>query len=348
MVDVREIDGRPYDASPRVVLDRVTARLGELGVTAYIAAELEFYLIDRERDGDGLPQPPPSARADSRQVFSMADLDSYAPFVDLTLAACRAQNIPANVAVSEYAPGQMEINLRHVDDPVLAADHAQLLQRVVKAVAQQCGLDATFMAKPYLHEEGNGLHFHVSLLDGDGRNLFDDGSENGSETLRHAIGGMKALLPESMAIFAPNVNSYRRMSQSLFANSAFSWASNNRMTSVRLPVASGPARRFEHRIAGADANPYLTLAAVLAAMHHGIAGRIDPGPPQEGDRRPPPSSEIPRDWASALDAMAKGEVLRDYLGGDYVDLYVATKRGEMERYYGTPTRLEYDWYLAAR
>jgi glutamine synthetase len=240
----------------------------------------------------------------------------------------------------------MEINLRHVDDAVLAADHAVLLQRAVTSMAKSFEVDATFMAKPYLHEEGSGLHYHVSLVDDAGRNLFEDGSEV-APMLRHAIGGLRALLKESMAIFAPNVNSYRRLTQSLFAASAFSWADNNRMTSVRLPVGRGVARRLEHRVAGADANPYLTLAAVLAGLHHGIANRIEPGPPQQGDRRPP-HGDIPSDWAGALDAMAAGTTLRDYLGSDYVDLYVATKRGEMERFFGVPTRLEYDWYLGPR
>ena len=351
LLSIHELDRRPYDASPRHVLARVAARLAELGVTARIAAELEFYLIDRRRDENGLPQPPvlpaTGQRAQSRQVFAMADLDAYGPFLDAVMQACAAQGIPANVASSEYAPGQMEINLRHVDDAVLAADHAVLLQRAITSVARSFEFDATFMAKPYLQEEGSGLHYHVSLVDAGGRNLFEGGGDGVSDMLRHAIGGMGALLKESMAIFAPNVNSYRRLTQSLFAASAFSWADNNRMTSVRLPVGRGEARRFEHRVAGADANPYLTLAAVLAGVHHGIVNRIEPGPPQQGDRRPEPG-DIPSDWAGALDAMAAGSILRDYLGSDYVDLYVATKRGEMERFFGTPTRLEYDWYLGAR
>ncbi len=238
----------------------------------------------------------------------------------------------------------MEINLSHVDDPVLAADHAVLLQRVVTALAPKHGMRATFMAKPFADEEGSGLHYHVSLPDTDGNNLFDDGSQLGSETLRHAIGGMKALAPESAAIFLPNINSYRRVFAGAYSSGAFSWGDNNRTVSVRLPVGDGKAKRLEHRIAGADANPYLTLAAILAGLEYGIANRIDPGPPQVGDA-PPESGDMPGNWRDALDVMEHGKHLADYLGRDYIDLYLATKRGEMERFLAIPSALEYSWYL---
>ncbi len=148
---------------------------------------------------------------------------------------------------------------------------------------------------------------------------------------------------EAVAIFAPNVNSYHRLSQSMFAGNTFSWGANNRMTSVRIPVEGGRTRRLEHRIAGADANPYLTLAS----MHRGLKNRIDPGPPQDGDQRPAGGS-IPTIWQGALDAMEQAIILRNYLGSEYIDLYITTKRGEMDRFYDLPMKLKYDWCLACR
>jgi len=344
-----DLEGRPYDASPRNLLERVSERLGRRGWRPTIAAELEFYLIDPERTPDGAPQPPvlpgTRQRARSRQVYSMADLDGYAAVLDAVAMACEIQNIPASVASSEYAPGQMEINLRHVDDPVLAADHAVLLQRVVTTLARRHGMQATFMAKPFPAEEGSGLHYHISLPDRDGRNLFDDGTALGSETLRHAIGGMGALAAESMALFAPNVNSYRRFSSGNYGGVSFSWGDNNRTVSVRLPVADGMAKRLEHRMAGADSNPYLTLAAILAGLDHGIENRIDPGPPQQGAEAAGGGGDMPHNLRDALDTLARSERLVDYLGRDYIDLYVATKRAEMERFMSFPSALEYSWYL---
>ena len=348
LIDVFHLDGRPYDASPRQLLAKVAQRIHDRGWRPLIAAELEFYLIDPKRSADGAPQQPilpgSGERASSRQVYSMADLDDYGPFIEEVTRACAAQNIPANVASSEYAPGQMEINLRHGDDPIVAADHAVLLQRVVMALAPKHGMRATFMAKPFPDEEGSGLHYHVSLPDTDGNNLFDDGSQFGSETMRHAIGGMKVLAPESAAIFLPNINSYRRVFAGSYSAGSFSWGDNNRTTSIRLPVGDGKAKRLEHRIAGADANPYLTLAAILAGMEHGIVNRIDPGPPQQGDRQHE-SGDMPSNWRDALDAMKSGDHLADYLGGDYIDLYLATKRAEMERFLAIPSALEFSWYL---
>jgi glutamine synthetase len=341
-------DGRPYDASPRNLLERIVERIHGHGWRPLIAAELEFYLIDLERTPDGAPQPPilpgTRQRASSRQVFSMADLDAHGDFLDAVAHACSVQNIPASVASSEYAPGQMEINLKHVDDPVTAADHAVLLQRVITTLARRHAMQATFMAKPFPTEEGSGLHYHISLPDRDGNNLFDDGGQLGSDMLRHAIGGIGALAAESMAIFAPNINSFRRFDSGSYGGGAFSWGDNNRTTSIRLPVGGGKAKRLEHRMAGADANPYLTLAAILAGLEYGIENRIEPGPPQQGAERPS-GSGIPQNWRDALDAMECGEHLVDYLGRDYIDLYVATKRGEMERFFSFPSALEYRWYL---
>jgi len=351
LISVHETDGTPFDASPRNVLARVIERLADLPGTLCIAAELEFYLIDPERDEAGFPQAPvmpgSRTRADSRQVFSMADLDAAGPFLDAVTEACSAQGIPASMASSEYAPAQMEINLHHVDNALLAADHAVLLQRVIKACARKIGLEATFMAKPFMTEEGNGLHFHISHYSEDGENLFDNGTDLGSQHLHHAIGGLGATMGEAMAIFGPNVNAFRRLSQSLFAGTTFSWGANNRWTSVRLPVEGGKARRLEHRVAGADANPYLTLAAILAGMHHGITNKIDPGPPQIGDKRPTGGS-IATTWQKAIDALDGATVLRDYLGSHYVDIYVATKQGELNKFYGLPSKLEYDWYLGSQ
>lgn len=344
-----EQDGRPFVADPRHVLARVAARFEELKLKPVVAFELEFYLIDRERTADGAPQPavsPLTRRRDAAtQVYGMTEIEGFAAFLGDVAKACRAQNIPSGAASSEYAPGQYEINLAHTDAPLVAADHSVLLQRVIKGVALRHKLEATFMAKPYPNVSGSGMHLHISLVDETGRNVFDDGSELGSETLRHAVGGMLATMAEATAIFAPNVNSFRRFVNDSFAPTAPTWGSNNRSVAVRIPGGPAKDRRVEHRTAGADANSYLVLAAVLAGIHHGITNRVDSGPPHTGSAYRQVEPTLPASWEAALTAFERAKVIPEYFGRAYCKLYHAVKKGEMDRFLSQISPLEYGWYL---
>ena len=343
--------GRPFYLDPRHVLDRVAARIHDLELTPVVAIELEFYLLDRERDAEGRPQPPVSPatgrRAAGTQVYGIDDLDDAAAVLDDIAAACAVQSIPANVAVAEYAPSQYEINLEHQPDPLTACDHAVLLKRAVKGVARRHGLEATFMAKPFAEFSANGMHIHVSLLDRDGGNAFDDAQVGGDERLRHAIGGLRATMAEAMAIFAPNANSYRRLQPGSYAPLATGWGYNNRTVALRVPAARGAARRVEHRTAGADANPYLATAAVLAGIHHGLTRRLDPGPPTEGNAYAQCRPNLPSNWIDALRAFERADVLHGYLGADYCRIFGACKLCELRAFNARITPTEYDWYLRA-
>jgi glutamine synthetase len=183
---------------------------------------------------------------------------------------------------------------------VTASDHAILLRQIVKAAALRQNVQATFMAKPYPDRSGSGQHVHVSLADARGRNVFDNGTEEGSELLRFAAGGLAALMGESMAFFAPNLNDYRRFQPDMFAPVNRRWGYNNRSAGLRIPIGPANARRIEHRCAGADANPYLVMAAVLAGIHYGIVNRIDPGPPAIGNVSREPDAELPFSLEDAL------------------------------------------------
>ena len=194
---------------------------------------------------------------------------------------------------------------RHQSEAILAADHAVFLKQIIKAAAAATGFDATFMAKPYPDRAGTGLHVHVSVLDENGRNIFDDGSAEGSDRLRHAIGGMQALMPESMALFAPSINSYRRFQPDMFAPVNRRWGVNNRSAGLRIPMSPGEARRVEHRVAGADANPYFTLAGVLAGLHHGLTNKLDPGPAATGNVSREPDLALPFSLDAALEALSR-------------------------------------------
>jgi glutamine synthetase len=352
LIELREFDGSPFFLDPRNVLRHSLQHLTDMGLHPVMATEMEFYLVNHDglrfrprlakMPGSDLEQP-------GTQFASFDDLDDVEPFLADLEAFCRAQNIPAGAALSEYSPGQFEVNLAHVDDPLLACDHGVLLKRAVKAAARKNGLAATFMAKPFVEFAGNGLHLHISMLDDDGNNVFSGQSQDGefSDTLRHAIGGLGAIMPESMAIFAPNANSYRRYAPGFYAPATPNWGPNHRDLSMRIPVSSQKNRRVEHRVAGADANPYLVVAAVMAGIHHGISNQVDPGPmvPEKTDLEYQPT--LPARWNEALDAYQASEILPVYFGEEYHRVFGVCRREEEEVFHAQVTDKDYEWFLRA-
>jgi len=336
---------------PRNVLAQVERRLRADGFHPNVAVELEFYLRDAERTPERFPQAPISPgtgeRDNTTQVYGMVELDDYAQVLRDIEDACHVQNIPAYTASSEYAPGQFEINLRHGPSAVAAADSAALLRRVVGNIAKRHGFRASFMAKPFLDLAGNGLHVHLSLLNANGHNLFAEASGDpvSHPALRHGIGGLQAALWQSMAIFAPNVNAYRRFRPNIYVPMAPSWGINNRSLAFRIPAGAAANRRIEHRISGADANPYLVLAAVLAGAHYGVTRAIDPGPPSTGNAGAEQDPAMPRTLEEALAVFADAGILPDYFGQTYLDVYRQTKQAELEAFRDYISGREYDWYL---
>ncbi len=352
LLSLYELDGRPNDLDPRVVLQGVIDRFARDGLTPVAACELEFYLVDGKRAADGGLALPPSRvsgqRPELHQVYGLAELEEAGPFLRELWAACDAQGVPLEGAISEYAPGQLELTLKHRPDALRAADEAIMYKRAAKGVALRHGCEATFMAKPFGDRAGSGFHVHISVNDASGQNLCAGEDAQGSELLRHAIGGMRTLLSDSMAIFAPNANSWRRFKANSYAPVAPAWGVNNRTVSLRIPAGPPPTRHVEHRVAGADANPYLTLAAVLAAAHYGIANRIDPGPAVTGDgyaAARDSGESFALNWFAAVDRFEANEVLQDYLGARFVKMFAAVKRTEQERFFDVVTSLDYDWCL---
>lgn len=349
LVSLYNLDDTPYIFDPRHILENVIARFKKIGLRPVVAIEQEFYLLDKIGARVGTPQPPvvPASgrRGSTRQVLSIHDMDNFGDFLDDVTKACAAQHIPVGPISAEFAPSQFEINLVHTDDLLGAADQAVLLPRIVKAVAQEHGFDATFMAKPYAEESGSGMHIHVSMLDKDGNNVFAGKDETGSDLLKQAIGGVLDLMAESMAIFAPNLNSFRRFQPDIYVPVNRSWGINNRSVAVRIPVGDGAAKRLETRIAGADANPYLVLAATLAAVHQGLTQKIVPPDISTGNACTELDPGLPLKWDAALDALEKAQTLPAYLGEEFCAAYVTNKRIERESFYSTASIKEYEWYL---
>ena len=353
MMSMYTLAGAPAAADPRHALARAVARLAARGFRAVLAVELEFYLLAPYL----APQGGGVAGSSHIDAYSLARLERQAPVFDEVYAAARAQGLPVETLMSEYAPGQFELTLAHRDDALRAVDEAVMLKRLLRGVAAKHGLAATFMAKPYAHLAGSGMHLHVSLADAAGRNLFADEDPAGSPLLRQALGGLKATMAESLLAFAPNGNSYRRFQSESYAPTAVNWGVNNRSVSLRVPAGPPSSRHIEHRIAGADANPYVAAAAVLAGVERGIAMGLDPGPAVTGNGYAAAAADaaagvprdprlaLPRTWQEAIDRAAGSAFLAEALGPEFLKVFLAIKRQECARFSAEVTELDRSWYL---
>jgi glutamine synthetase len=227
-----------------------------------------------------------------------------------------------------------------------AIDDAILFKRLIRATALRHGLTACFMAKPFADRAGSGMHLHVSLQDESGNNAFAADDPAGTPLLRQAIGGLQKTMAESMLVFAPNANSYRRFRLQSYAPVAPTWGINNRSVSLRVPAGAPASRHVEHRVSGADANPYLVAATVLAAVHEGIVAGLDPGPPVTGNGYESGiAATLPRDWRSAIAAAESSSFLREALGESFLRSFIAIKTQEWDKFNALVPSTDYDWYL---
>jgi len=355
-VSMADHDGTPFFGDPRHVLEQVTERFTHLGLRPVVALEVEFYVVDprRTRAGGIRPATAPGksgrwASRSGKQINSMARIEELSAILAEISRTCELQNVPATSMLAESGPGQYEVNLRHVADPCLACDHVIRLKRIVRGVFLKHGLHATFMAKPYAEEPGSGTHIHVSLLRDDGRNEFASEELEPNETLRHAIGGLACSMADSMLVFAPTVNSYRRFRPECYVPVGPTWGLNNRGVALRIPADTMENRRVEHRVAGADVNPYLLAALVLGGVHRGITQRIEPGEPVSGNayRDCDQTPALPTNWHESTVAFERSDFVREYLGAHFQQLFTTTRRAELRAFDNQVTPLEYDWYLAA-
>lgn len=323
-------DGRPFDGDPRHALASVLKRYKARGLTPVVAVELEFFLIDDSGKSLQVPLSPRSGkRRKAAEIMSIRALDAFDTFFTDLYDACEAMDIPADTAISEAGLGQFEINLMHQDDALRAADDAWLFKMLVKGMARRHGFAASFMAKPYEDYSGSGLHMHFSILDENGNNIFDDGGPRGTDTLRHAVGGCLSAMHDSTLVFAPHANSYDRLVPGAHAPTRICWAYENRTSAVRVPSGNPAARRIEHRVAGGDVNPYLTVAAILGAALMGIEDRIEPSAPITGNAYDLDLPQVPTDWGQAIEIFANSPLMPRIFPAELIRNLTLTKRQEL-------------------
>ena len=341
-------EGEPWGFDPRVVLKNVQQAFAGQGLTPVVAPELEFMLLSAERDAERIPQFPATEISGNAgvggQLYSTDIMHEFSDVLHEMREACDAMDLRLETLVKELAPGQYELNQHHVPDALEAADNAQMLKRVIKGVARKHGYIATFMPKPFAHLDGNGFHTHISVLDQNGKNIFNDGTDKGTPRLRHAIAGLAQTMSDLMLIFAPHRNSYRRYAVGSHMPIAPTWGYENRDVALRVPVGSPEARRIEHRVPGADANPYLVLSAILAGVLYGLEDELDAGEPTTGGAAGQ-ERKLAADWLTATRDFEASDFVADYLGAPFKEAMLAIKRFEQDEFNRTITPFEYDTYL---
>ena len=332
--DCQYSNGRPVTIAPRQVLRHVLELYKERGWQPVLAPELEFYLVGRNTDPD-YPLAPPVGRSGrqetGRQSYSIDAVNEFDPLFEEMYDFCEMQELDLDTLIHEEGAAQVEINFLH-GDPLNRADQVFLFKRTVREVALRHDMYATFMAKPMDHEPGSAMHVHQSVVDLEtGRNLFADQDGRPSQLFLSFIAGLQKYIPAIMPIFAPNVNSYRRLTRFSNAPINLQWGHDNRTCGLRVPYGEAGAMRVENRVPGADANPYLAFAASLACGYLGMMEGLTPTPAFRGSAYSQPYS-LPRELSHALEMMEQARPLIDILGQKLVEVFVAVKRLEYETY----------------
>lgn len=323
-------DGTPFEGDPRHALARVLERFHARGMRPVCATELEFYLIDDSGSEIRAPRSPRSGkRRPGADTLALRALDAFDDFFTDLYDACEAMDIDADTAISEAGLGQFEINLLHSDDVLKVADDTWLFKMLVKGLARKHGFAASFMAKPYPNWPGNGMHLHFSIVNEDGKNLFDNGGPEGNELMRQAVAGCLHGMADTMLLLAPHANSYERMVPGAHAPTSICWSYDNRTAALRIPSGNRKARRIEHRAAGGDINPYLMIAGVLGTALIGIEDGMAPPAPITGNAYDLKLPQLPETWQDAIDLFAKSPKMARIFAPQLIDNLVRTKRQEL-------------------
>ncbi|WP_313196867.1 glutamine synthetase family protein [Rhizobium sp.] len=349
LATMHEMDGSPSFMDPRAILASLLKRFEERGLTPVVATELEFYVMQDDWRETGRPRPPARLmyrdQPNGFQLYDMGAVDALDEYLQTVRQWAKLQDIPADATTAEFGPGQFEINLLHRADALAAADDCIYLKRIAEQAARKFGMKSTCMAKPYGDQAGSGLHVHASIIDRDGNNILD--AKGGDPVkLKSATAGMLKTMRDAQLIFAPFANSYRRFQPGSFAPVDIDWGFGHRGTAVRIPDANGPAARVEHRVAGADANPYLLLTAILGGMLMGLDEVLDPGPATEPGKEPPEGTKrLTHDFLTAVEDFSVSPFIKDVFGERYRKLYGDTKRKEAITYLRTVSDFDYQTYL---
>lgn len=339
--------GAAFEIAPRYVLKRVLKLYDERGWKPIVAPELEFYLTQINTDPD-LPLAPPAGRSGrsetAPQPYGLEAITEYEDLIETIYEHAEAASLHLDTMIHESGTAQLEINFNH-GEPVHLSDQVLVFKRIVRQVALKHGVYATFMSKPMENQPGSAMHLHVSLTDAkSGKNLFADEKGQNSTMFRHFVGGLQEYLPQVTPLFAPNVNSFRRMRPSFSAPINTQWGYDNRSCGLRVPISEAQNRRIENRLPGADANPYLAIAAQLVCGYIGIRDKIEPSEMVQGNAYRFPRT-LPRTLDEALDRFEQCEPVIELLGADFCAAFKRIKAHELNTFEGVISSWERDHLL---
>ncbi|HLW27903.1 MAG TPA: glutamine synthetase family protein [Kiloniellales bacterium] len=326
-------DGTPVPFAARHVLKRVLSFFEKKHWIPMVAIELEFYLVERHDDPDYPLRPPigrSGRRETSRQAYGVDAVNEFDPMFEEIYDFCEAEGIDIDTLSHEAGAAQMEMNFNH-GKALEQADQGFLFKRTVREAGLRHQLYATFMSKPMQGEPGSSMHIHQSVVDESGRNIFANKNGRDSRAFHAYIAGLQKFLPAVMPLFAPNVNSYRRLMPDTDAPINTHWGYDNRTVGLRVPHSDASSRRVENRVPGADANPYLAIAGSLACGYIGMTQNMKPRPPIEGSAYRL-AHTLPRTLYDALNRFSSSRPLKDILGESFVEAVWAVKHTELEAY----------------
>ncbi|RMS44379.1 Glutamine synthetase, partial [Pseudomonas amygdali pv. photiniae] len=341
--DAEELSGERCMLSTRSQLKAVIARYAARGLAPVVATELEFFIFAPNPE-PLYPFVPPTGldgrREQGHSAFSVSSNNGLRPFFAEVYACMAALGLPRDTVMHEMGVSQFEINLLH-GDPLLLADQTFLFKHLLKEVALKHGLIVVCMAKPLAHTAGSSMHLHQSVVATDsGVNVFSGADGQPTDTFRHFIAGQQACMADFTALFAPNVNSYQRLCQPYASPNNACWSYDNRAAGLRIPSSAAAARRVENRLPGADANPYLAIAASLAAGLHGIEQKLEPTPPMQGAIEVPEELSLPCTLHAALERLKSSQLAKELFGHEFIEGYIASKTLELTSFFDEITPWE--------
>ena len=333
--DADELDGRSSGLSTRGLLKRVMAAYAEQGWQPVVATELEFFVFERGQDSRQ-PFLPPLGLDGSRETgcsaFSVSSANGLRPFFTEVYRCMEALGLPRDTFMHEMGVSQFEINLLH-GDPLQVADQTFLFKHMLREIGLKHGLVVVCMAKPLAKTPGSSMHIHQSVVEhGSGQNIFSAADGEATPAFFHFLGGQQAALADFTLLFAPHVNSYQRLCHPYASPNNAYWSHDNRAAGLRIPASDPAARRVENRLPGADANPYLAIAAGLAAGLHGLLNKLQPSAAIQGEFEVPEALSLPCTMHAALQRLQGSDLARQWFGAEFIKGYCATKSMELMSY----------------
>ena len=306
-----------------------------------------FIFID-ERKTSILPplNPISGKRLSTSDVLGISELDCFDDFFTDLQNGCEQIGITIQSVTSESGCGQFEVTLKHCD-ALTASDDAWLFKLLTKGLARKHGIAATFMAKPYLQDAGNGMHVHFSIIDRNGDNIFNNNRNEGSKLLKSAVAGCLRCLRGSTLVFAPFANSYKRFVKDSHAPTSAQWGYENRTTAIRIPGGDFASKRIEHRVAGGDTNPYLVMTAVLGSALLGIEKKLTPVKPVMNNAYSNSAEKLACNWEDAINYFENNKDIKKIFSNELIENLVRTKRQELNKFKKIESKKHWKYYVAA-